>query len=392
MKSAKVVFLMMGLLGASLTPVWGQTPPYWQEELKAENGQIQSLWKEKKFAEAVRILQKRMGSSSFTSMDPGIRASVYYNLACGSALLMRPHGEAIAYLGMAVGEGFKDFANMKADSDLDSLRKEPGFLLLLDTVRSRGDYAWILRQHADYGPSPATNALGFTYQSKEDPDLARFRATWKLEAVAGNGDDTSRLLNLLHWVQGQVRHDGNSSNPEPRNAMNLLEVCKRENRGINCRMLATILNEACLALGYKARHITCLPLDEKDPDCHVITTVWVEGLGKWVYLDPSFGGYFTDAKGDLLSIAEVRASLIAGAPLKTPADLNWNGQKKVPEEYLNYMAKNLLKLQCPQESAFGYESRKGGRSYVELDPAGISPKGEKGTLYTHDSAAFWARP
>jgi hypothetical protein len=157
-------------------------------------------------------------------------------------------------------------------------------------------------------------------------------------------------------------------------------------------MMATVLNEACLALGYKARHITCLPLDEKDPDCHVITTVWVEGLGKWVYLDPTFSGYFTDSKGNLLSIVEVRAGIISGEPLKVSDDLNWNGQKKAPEEYLNYMAKNLLRLQCPQESAFGYESRKGDRFYVELDPLTVPSKGEKGTIYTHDSVAFWARP
>lgn len=392
MKNVKGLFLMMGLLGASVAPARGQAAPSWQEELRAETVQIQSLWKEKQIAEAVRILQKRAASSNFTTIDVGTRVGVYYNLACGSALLGRSSGETLAYLGMAVGEGFKDFANMKADSDLDSLRKEPGFLLLLDMVRSRGDYPWVLRQHAGYRPSSPAKAMRFTYQPKGDPDLIRLRTTWKLEEVAGNGDDTSRLLNLLHWVHAQVRYDGSSSNPEPRNAMSLLEVCKKEGRGINCRMMATVLNEACLALGYQARHITCLPLDEKDPDCHVITAVWVEGRGKWVYLDPTFNGYFTDSKGNLLSIAEVRAGIISGESLNVSDDLNSNGQKKASEEYLNYMAKNLLRLQCPQESAFGYESRKGDRFYVELDPLTVPSKGEKGTIYTHDSVAFWARP
>ena len=31
-----------------------------------------------------------------------------------------------------------------------------------------------------------------------------------------------------------------STNPEPKNALNLLEVCSTEKRGINCRMMATL--------------------------------------------------------------------------------------------------------------------------------------------------------
>jgi hypothetical protein len=100
------------------------------------------------------------------------------------------------------------------------------------------------------------------------------RQTYQLESVAESGDDTSRLLNLLHWVHTQVRHDGNNAaNGTPRNAISLIEYCRTQNRGINCRMMATILNEACLSLGYKSRHIICLPLDDKDVDCHVVTVV-----------------------------------------------------------------------------------------------------------------------
>lgn len=214
--------------------------------------------------------------------------------------------------------------------------------------------------------------------------------------MAGTGDESSRLVNLMRWVHAQVRHDGSSVNPEPWTALHLLEVCRAEKRGINCRMMSTILNEACLALGYPAHHITCLPLDEQDPDCHVITAAWAPSLGKWVYLDPTFEGTFRDDKGHLLSIEEVRNGLIQGRPLQPDKGLNWNGLTYDPGKYLDYMAKNLVKLSSPLESAYGYESRPvEAKRYVQLDPVTLSPKatGRYGrTTYLHDPSAFWAKP
>ena len=361
-------------------------------DIQSEMEMTHSLWKEKKIDEAMHIMEKRVASPDFGSLEPDIRASYFYDLACGASRLGRP-GEAVAYLGMAVGSSFKNFSHLQSDADLDPIRKDPGFLVLSEMVRLRSvDYLSILRQHADYASNTQTDSVTFTYQSNQIADLTRFRETWHLESIAGNGDDASRVLNLLRWVHTQVRYDGNSKSPEPKNALNLLEVCKKEGRGINCRMMATILNEACLALGYKSRHITCLPLDKKDCACHVITAVWLKDLQKWVYLDPTFNVYFTDPQGHLLSIPEVRARMIGGEPLVLPKDANWNGQKEDPAEYLDYMAKNLVRLQCPQQNSFGYESGKGRKAYVELDDVNVAPQNKSGVNYIHDSALFWARP
>jgi len=394
MKQSVRSLLLVGLLvvpSLSFT-AHGQSPGL-PPEIQSEIEQVGTLFKDKKIAEAMQIMQKRVASPGFDSLNQSTQANCYYyNLACGASRLGRP-GEAIAYLGVAVGGGFKDFFTIKSDTDLDPIRKEPGFLLLLEMVRTRGDYLSILREHGDYPGDTQKDPVTFTYQSKQDPDLTRFRETWKLESIAGNGDDASRVLNLLHWVHAQVRHDGNSINPEPCNALNLLEVCRKEGRGINCRMMATILNEACLALGYQSRHITCMPLDKSDSDCHVITAVWLESLQKWVYLDPTFEAYFTDSQGTLLSISEVRTRMIKGDPLVLSKDANWNGRKEDEATYLNYMAKNFITLSCPRQSSFGYESGKGEKAYVELDSVIIPPeKAQRGISYTHDPAVFWARP
>ena len=340
--SVRFLLLVALLTGGRLSfTAYGQSPG--PPEIQSEMERVSALFKDKKMAEAMLVMQKRVASPDFGSLNQDTQANFYYyNLACGASRLGRPE-EAIAYLGVAIRDGFKNFLEIKSDTDLDPIREEPGFLLLLEMVRTRGDYLSILREHGDYPGNTQRDPVTFTYQSKQDPDLTRFRETWKLESVAGNGDDASRVLNLLHWVHAQVRHDGDSKNPEPRNALNLLEVCRKEGRGLNCRMMATILNEACLAVGYKARHITCFPLDKNDPDCHVITAVWLERLQKWVYLDPTFEAYFTDSQGTLLSIPEVRACIIKGDPLALSKNANWNGRKEDAAEYPELYSKGSHK-------------------------------------------------
>jgi hypothetical protein len=370
-----------------------QAPDPILREVQAENARIQELWKAKAFAEGWKVLQARAQSPGFEGLEPLVKAGVHYNMACAASLLGRP-SEALSHLGVAVGEGFKDWATLSGDTDLDALRKDPGFAWLADIVRRRGDYVGILRRFAAYSAPAPLPAFQFTYQSRDAAELKAFRQAYRLDEVAGPGTEFERLVNLMRWVHRQVRHDGQSKNPEPKNAMHLLEVCKAEGRGINCRMMATILNEAYLSLGFPSRQVTCQPLDEKDPDCHVITTVWSPSLGKWLYMDPTMEAYVMDAQGAPLSIAEVRASLIAGDPLQLAPGANWNGRPEPPAQYLAYMAKNLVRITCPLESAYGYESRGGVLQYLTLDSSAFPARPAKGPggAVTHDPRAFWAAP
>jgi hypothetical protein len=393
MRRLRLASLCLALASFIVAPLRAQapTPP---QELQAENARIQELWKGKSYEETLRILTARAQSATFGQLAAETRAGVHYNMACAASLLGR-RGEALAYLGAAVGEGLKDWTTFSADPDLDSLRKEPGFLWLEGIVRQRGDFVGILQRFKDYGPAPAGSAApAFAYQAADAPDLVALRKTCRLDEVAGTGPEFERIVNLMRWVHAQVRHDGNSKNPEPRNALHLLEVCRAEKRGINCRMMATILNEAYLSLGFKSRQVTCQPLDEKDPDCHVITTVWSNDLGKWLYMDPTMEAWFTDGQEHPLSIAEVRERLISGGPLELAKGANWNGRSENPATYKAYMAKNLVRITCPVESAFGYESRP-ERRYVTLDAAAFPPRPTRdaaGGLIVHDHVAFWARP
>lgn len=247
----------------------------------------------------------------------------------------------------------------------------------------------------------------FAYQPQNDPNLVRIRQSLKLDSIAGTGNEISKILNLMHWVHYVVRHDGSSNNPDSKNALDLINVCRTEKRGVNCRMMATILNECYLSMGIKSRYITCMPKETKFDDCHVINMVYSNDFKKWIWIDPTFDAYVMNEKGELLGIEEVRERLINDKPLILNPEANWNRKEsQTKTDYLgNYMAKNLYRLQCPLVSEYDTETWKKGKeiTYVELLPLDgieqtpqkdeVSYKDMKRSYYkTNNPCLFWSKP
>lgn len=261
-------------------------------------------------------------------------------------------------------------------------------------------YLTLLREYPHYDETEVNEQVVFTYQAACDLNLVKVRKEFDLDTVAGEGDEVSRILRLLDWAHKVVRYDGNSESPYPRNSLHLINVCREQNRGVNCRMMAIILNEAYLAMGFRSRFVTCLPLNADDPDCHVVNTVYAPSLGKWLYMDPSFGAYLTDENGNLLSILEVRARLLTGEPLVLNKEVNYNGQPTETDYYLRYISKNLALMTCSKSSEFDLESKPfDGSNYILLAPAGrqldqriLDRCGIPQESICHNSALFWQAP
>ena len=159
-------------------------------------------------------------------------------------------------------------------------------------------------------------------------------------------------------------------------------------------MMAIILNECYLAMGFPSRFVTCLPKSETDTDCHVITIVYSRMLHKWIWMDPTFKAYVSDEDGMLLGIAEVRERLMMGKPLVLNEDANWNNRtRQTKESYLDrYMAKNLYWFECTKDSRRDVESVDGRPSeYVSLLPKDFRHKYASGYM-TSNPDYFWQTP
>ena len=275
-----------------------------------------------------------------------------------------------------------------------------------DSLKEAMEYAWnlgddvkseleILRESPAYAPDSAMK-LDFRYAVSSDSLLELSRERFNLDSIAGNGDDISRIKNLLYWVHNNITHDGgNGMAPGARNLRNTYDSARRDSCGYNCRALAISLAEALLAEGIPARYITCLPKAwETDNDCHVICVAWSESLGKWIWVDPTFAAFVTDENGTMLHPGEVRYRLQHNLPVVLNKDANWNNEyEEEQEDYIDYyMAKNLYIL---QSNTFNQAEPEGESNHEQGYHVALVPQGVKypnSDYNTTDEQWFWQAP
>ncbi|MFK7770571.1 MAG: transglutaminase domain-containing protein [Saprospiraceae bacterium] len=276
-------------------------------------------------------------------------------------------------------------------------------------IKYEPTYLEKLKKAKDYQKETEIEIPKFTYQSSSDPNLVALRNGFNLDSIAGTGNEVSQILNLLHWIHDLVPHDGNHNNPTVKNALSMISVCQTDERGLNCRGLAIVLNECYLAMGFKSRFMTCMPKDSIFQDCHVINSVYSNDLQKWIWVDPTHDAYVMDEKGELLGLSEVREKLINDEMVILNPDANWNNKHSTVKDYylLEYMAKNLYRFSCVLRSQYDIETFRKGKEieYVELIPLDglnqlpkisntIFKKSEVTfkTYKTNDPSIFWAKP
>lgn len=241
--------------------------------------------------------------------------------------------------------------------------------------------------------------FAFSYAPPSDSLLVETRNRFNLDSIAGDGDELSRIKNLLHFVHENIRHNGNAPylNDIPYNFRALYDAQQTKDPGFNCRMMAIMLAEVLLAEGIPARYLMCNP-KFNDGDSHVITIAWSRDLGKWIWVDPTFDAWVTDENGVMLGPAEVRERLISDRPLVLNDYANWNHQtKETVEHYLKeYMAKNLYVMGCnivnraePEGPVMSVAAPSPANTFVYLVPVGDHYGGNP---MTTDADVFFAAP
>ena len=327
-------------------------------------------------------------------MIKAAKADYLYDMACCLALTKQKK-QALEALGKSVDSGYKRYDNMVNDNDLASLRKDKKYQALLAVVKDRQPLS-VLKKSAPYALDSIKMENPFCYESKDSKCLSVVREYLKLDSVAGQGDELSKIINLLHFAHDNMRHDGGNRAFAEMDAIDLYNYCKTTGRGINCRQLAISLCEMYLSMGIPARYVTCMPADPLDFECHVINTVWSEQLQKWLYIDPTMDAWVTDENGTMLSIAEVRERLVNDQPLVLCETANWNHESQQTKEYYldYYMAKNLYYFVCKKYSRFNPESDyrpNPAEEDIRLIPVGFVNDNWKCDTTT-DPDFFWAKP
>ena len=401
--------LAIGFMSVMSLKAQSQRMMEFQNEFSRYQAQYRDLMYNGKHKEAMAPLASciaMLDTTTIFKVSPIPEAAImeqkgllYYDQACCYALVGQKtkartyRQQALAALGQSVELGYKDYNNMVNDNDLVSLRKDKKYQALLAQVKDRQPLN-VLKKSAPYAKDGAK--VEFRYQPKRSNNLCKVRDYFKLDSVAGQGDELSKIINLLHFAHDNIRHDGSNQAFAELDAIDLYNYYKATGKGVNCRQLAISLCEMYLSMGIPARYVTCMPADSLDYECHVINTVWSSQLQKWLYIDPTMDAWVTDENGTLLSIAEVRERLINDQPLVLCETANWNHESQQTKEYYleTYMAKNLYYFVCKKLNRFNPES-----VYRDNDPAAdvrLIPVGFVNNNWkcdtTTDPEVFWAKP
>lgn len=107
-----------------------------------------------------------------------------------------------------------------------------------------------------------------------------------------------------------------------------------------------------------------------------------------ILLDPTYRLYFVDESGGYVSIARLREGIISGVDFYPNADASHNGERFIYDNYREYMAKNLLRL----NTNLRLDDLRPDRpdTEIELVPKGYATEGfPKRTKFVTDPAVFW---
>lgn len=182
------------------------------------------------------------------------------------------------------------------------------------------------------------------------------------EKIACGETDFDRTKKLLDWLTENTSYSGIKTKQLTDNSVDLLDYSfgKPFRYAINCREKAIVFADCLVTAGIKAYPV-CLR-SQKFSDCHFVCRVYLGELQKWCAFDPSFGCYFTDERGNLLDIFEIR-DLFIGGKEPTVCGYNFNGTTECFNVYMN----GFLKYCCSNLSTWADNSTelRNGKKYSE---------------------------
>ena len=321
MKERLILFCMLLLCGIGVSRAQSGNAKDFDQKEEAIVQKLQQAVNEKNYKEAEKngkaliTLFKEQDENTQKKYSWLIQ-SYYYNLACFQSLLKKK-GEAIKNLELAYDNGFQDYNHMMNDTDLDNLRSDKRFKAVLAKVKKVGDYLDILQKTPGYTHNERPDTLPrFEYINPNNKYLVEVRQYFKLDSVAGAGDELSKIKNILTYIHNTIKHDGNHESPAGSNIIKWAEACKGGARGLHCGGLAHVLKDCYLSMGFKARHISGLP-QKYIGECHSINVVYSNTLDKWIWVDPTNNAWVMDENG-IMRTRDGRVIVGEGGPITVP--------------------------------------------------------------------------
>ena len=113
------------------------------------------------------------------------------------------------------------------------------------------------------------------------------------------------------------------------------------------------------------------------------------GNANWVYMDPTFEAWWTDAQGQVLGLQAARELLAAEDTVMLNREANTNGQRREAPDHLAYMSKNVFRFRTWLADGAALELVP--CDYDTSDAGAVHAGGTRRNI-TRNPAVFWAAP
>lgn len=233
-------------------------------------------------------------------------------------------------------------------------------------------------------------SIPFTYDLNRRELYTNIIEEYDLDAVTAGYSDVELMIVLLNWVCDNFRHNGSSGMPDERDALSIINYCKENPNGINCRGLAILLAELCRLYGIEAKHITCYPKENPCADAHVVTHAYSKELNQWIMLDPTYRLYLKDKNDNYININSLRENFAHNNEIFANENAGWNNTRFIMTEYKEFMVNYLFRFTCGTNFSFGSEDGKTGNIVNMLVPTDYSE--DRAEITTTSINTFWAVP
>lgn len=224
-----------------------------------------------------------------------------------------------------------------------------------------------------------------------------------------NENEIQTFINATNWVS-QILMSGQNATIEPISGYELIRKVKKGIYAANCYAHAVVLNDVFRLLGYVSRYVFCMPVDYHYSDNHVVNLVYSKQQHKWMLFDAAQNLYYTDEKGVIMDIQELRRCFVEDRHINVCLlDVYWSGlgrKEKIMSQNKNlvYMMKNTYRFNCFKNS---YVDRLATNrkvidyhlvpvNYLQTPFTQIFYDMKTATkhieIYTSDAEAFWSVP
>lgn len=143
----------------------------------------------------------------------------------------------------------------------------------------------------------------WVYQPLEASELKKLKLYVEEKGFRpSSGTEEDFVLSALSWVSSQWMHDGMNEPPKFFHALDILKKVHDEKVRYRCVEYGLVLSEVLQSYGFVTRTLALRSNDVAYGGFgqgHVAMEVWLNDIGKWIFLDPQFGVYLTSTNSKI---------------------------------------------------------------------------------------------